>query len=105
MILRLRADIDKDVDIPVLRHQLAVLRRQVGKVRTRPADRTVLALPSRLLSRPHWPAFFVTPATLLRRHRDAVRRKWTYPTHRSRRPPVHGEIRTLVLLPAAENPC
>jgi putative transposase len=77
VVLRLRADIDKDVEILVLRHQLAVLRRQVGKVRTRSADQAVLALLSRLLSRAHWPAFFVTPATLLRWHRDAVRRKWT----------------------------
>lgn len=72
VILRLRPDIDKDVEILVLRHQLAVLRRQVGKVKIRPANRAVLALLSRLLSRPRWPVFFVTPATLLRWHRDAV---------------------------------
>jgi putative transposase len=51
MILRIRTDMDKEVEILVLRHQLAVLRRQVGKVRTEPADRTVLALLSRLLPR------------------------------------------------------
>jgi putative transposase len=63
MILRFCADIDKEVEILVLRHQLAVLRRQAGKVRTEPADRAVLALLSRLFPRPRWPAFFVTPAT------------------------------------------
>jgi hypothetical protein len=51
VVLRFRADVDKEVEILVLRHQLAVLRRQVGKVRTEPADRAVLALLSRLLSR------------------------------------------------------
>jgi putative transposase len=88
LVLRLRTDIDKDVEILVLRHQRAVLRRQVGKARTRPADRIVLALLSRLLSRARWPTFFVTPATILRWHRDAVRRKWTYPSHRGGRPPA-----------------
>jgi putative transposase len=93
------------VEILVLRHQLAVLRRQVGKVRTEPADRAVLALLSRLLSRARWPTFFVTPATLLHWHRDAVRRKWTYPPRRGGRPPVAAEVRALVLRLATENPC
>ncbi|MCW2862477.1 MAG: Integrase catalytic region [Actinoallomurus sp.] len=105
VILQFRTDIDKEVEILVLRHQLAVLRRQVGKVRTEPADRAVLALLSRLLPRARWPTFFVTPATLLRWHRNAVRRKWTYPSHRGGRPPVPAEIRTLVLRLATENPC
>jgi hypothetical protein len=104
LVLRCRADIDKDVEILVLRHQVAVLRRQVGNVRTPPADRAVLALLSRLLSRLRWPAFFVTPATLLRWHRDAVRRRWTYPSRQRGRPPVSVEIRRLVLRLAAENP-
>ncbi|GAB2810455.1 hypothetical protein GCM10027176_13850 [Actinoallomurus bryophytorum] len=105
VILRFRADVDNEVEILVLRHQLAVLRRQVAKVRTEPADRAVLALLSRLLSRGRWPAFFVTPATLLRWHRDAVRRKWTYPPRRGVRPPTAAKIRTLVLQLATENPC
>ena len=104
VILRFRADVDKEVEILVLRHQLAVLRRQIGKVGTTPADRAILALLSRLLSRARWPTFFVTPATLLRWHRNAVRRKWTYPSHRGGRPPVPAEIRTLVLRLATENP-
>ncbi|WP_395108132.1 integrase core domain-containing protein [Actinomadura sp. SCN-SB] len=104
LVLRFRADIDKDVEILVLRHQVAVLRRQVGQVRTSPADRAVLALLSRLLSRGRWPAFFVTPATLLRWHRDAVRRRWTYPPTQRGRPPISAEIRRLVLRLAAENP-
>ena len=105
VVLRFRADIDKEVEILVLRHQLAVLRRQIGKVKTEPADRAVLALLSRLLPRAHWPAFFVTPATLLRWHRDTVRRKWTYPSRRGGRPSVAAEIQTLVLRLATENPC
>jgi putative transposase len=105
VILRLRADVDKEVEILVLRHQLAVLRRQAGKIKTEPADRAALALLSRLLPRTRWPTFFVTPATLLRWHRDTVRRKWTYPSHRGGRPPVAAEIRTLVLRLATENPC
>jgi hypothetical protein len=104
VVLRLRADVQKDVEILVLRRQLAVLRRQIGKVRAEPADRAVLALLSRLLSRPRWPAFFVTPATLLRWHRDMIRRRWTYPTRRGGRPPTPTEVRTLVLRLASENP-
>jgi hypothetical protein len=73
----------KDVEIAVLRHQLTVLRRQVIRPRYTHSDRLVLAMLARLLPRERWSAFLVTPATLLRWHRDLVRRRWTYP-HRSR---------------------
>src|SRR5438552_17290787 len=69
---------DKDVEIAVLRHQLAVLHRQVARPRYAPTDRLILAMLARLLPRERWSAFLVTPATLLRWHRVLVRRRWTY---------------------------
>ncbi|MBO3753023.1 hypothetical protein J5X84_43860 [Streptosporangiaceae bacterium NEAU-GS5] len=49
LLLRLRGDAGKDIEILVLRHQLAVLRRQAGPLRPAPTDRAILALLSRLL--------------------------------------------------------
>jgi hypothetical protein len=54
------------VEIAVLRHQLAVLRRQVPRPRYTPADRMLLAALARLLPRERWVVFLVTPSTLLR---------------------------------------
>src|SRR5437588_11808860 len=79
---------DKDVEIAVLRHQLAVLQRQVAHPRYAPTDRLVLATMARLLPRERWSAFLVTPATLLRWHRELVRRRWTY----VRGPSVHRAL-------------
>jgi putative transposase len=98
-----RDDGAKDVEILVLRHQVAVLRRQVHRPKFESADRVVLAALSRLLPRARWPVFFVTPATLLRWHRRLIARQWTYPHARSGRPPVARQIRDLVLRLAAEN--
>src|SRR4029453_6212686 len=59
----------KDLEILVLRHQLAVLRRQIARPKLQPADRALLAALSRALPRSRWSCFFVKPDTLLRWHR------------------------------------
>ena len=95
----------KDLEILVLRHQLRVLQRTAGRPKLRPIDRVLLAAASRVLPRDRWVAFLVTPATLLRWHRELVRRKWTYRrTGRPGRPPIHPELRSLILRLARENP-
>jgi putative transposase len=94
----------KDVELLVLRHQVAVLRRQIHRPKLEPADRVILATLSRLLPRKRWSIFLVTPATLLRWHRQLIARHWTYPHRRAGRPPVAAEIRQLVLRLAADNP-
>ena len=63
----------KDLEIAVLRHHLIVLRRQVARPRYTPQNRVVLAVLARLLPRERWRAFLVTPATLLRWHRELAR--------------------------------
>jgi hypothetical protein len=93
----------KDVEIAVLRHQLIVLRRQVARPSYTPSDRLVLAVLARLLPRDRWSAFLVTPATLLRWHRELVRRRWTYP-HRHGRRGLDPAVVDLVLRLARENP-
>jgi hypothetical protein len=95
----------KDLEILVLRHQLRVLQRTASPPRLRTIDRVLLAAASRVLPRERWVAFLVTPATLLRWHRELVRRKWTYRrTGRPGRPPIDAELRALILRLARENP-
>jgi putative transposase len=90
---------------PCSAHQLAVLRRQVARPRYSQADRAVLASLARLLSRERWAIFLVTPATLLRWHRELIARSWTYPRHRRRAPnAVEDDVVDLVLRLARENP-
>jgi transposase len=96
----------KDLEILVLRQQLQVLRRKVGHPRFTALDRVLLAAAGRTLPRQRWPSLFlVTPQTLLRWHRELVRRKWTCRNERkSGRPPVDSEVVALVLRLARENP-
>jgi hypothetical protein len=94
----------RDVEIAVLRHQLAVLGRQVARPRYAPSDRMLLAVLARLLPRDRWRVVLVTPSTLLRWHRELVARRWTYPaTGRSRRG-LPGATVELVVRLARENP-
>ena len=67
-----------DLEILILRHQLRVLRRTSGPPKLRTVDRVLLAAASRAIPRDRWATFIVTPATLLRWHRQLVKRKWTY---------------------------
>ncbi len=97
-------DLSKDVEILVLRHQLKVLRRQAGRPRVRRLDRVVLAAASRVLPRPAWSSFMLSPQTLLRWHRELVRRKWTYRGKRCvGRPPLDPAACELILRLAREN--
>jgi putative transposase len=97
-------DLSKDVEILVLRHQLKVLRRQAGRPRLRRLDRVVLAAASRVLPRPAWSSFMLSPQTLLRWHRELVRRKWTYRRKcRVGRPPLDAAACELTLRLAREN--
>jgi putative transposase len=93
----------KELEIVVLRHELAVLRRHVRRPALRPADRLFLAAASRVLPRGKWSSFLVTPSTLLDWHRRLVANRWTY-ARRSGRPPIGGEVRALVIRLAHENP-
>jgi putative transposase len=87
----------------VLRHHLAVLRRQTPRPRLEPADRAPFAAVSLVLPRPRWSSFFVQPETLLRWHRRLVAGAWTYP-HRIGRPPLNPDVQRLIVRLARENP-
>jgi hypothetical protein len=75
--LRVRSNEWKELEIVVLRHELAILRRQTRRPAMAVRDRLFLAAASRLLPRARWPSFIVTPATLLRWHRRLVAKRWT----------------------------
>src|SRR2546428_4451059 len=86
-----------EVENALLRHQLAVLRRTVKRPPLRRRDRLLLAAASRLLPRGRWSVFLVTPQTLLRWHRELVRKKWGYRRRSAGRPPLDPDVRELVL--------
>lgn len=104
--LLVRRDLGKEVELLVLRHENAVLRRQVSRVHYRPVDRAWLAVLSRLVPRQRWVQIFpVTPATLVAWHRRLVSRKWDYTVRRQPgRPATAAAIKKLVIRMATENP-
>jgi hypothetical protein len=99
-----RGDAAKDLELLVLRHQLAVLRRQTPRPRLEPADRALLAAVSRVLPRSRWSCFFITPGTLLRWHWRLIAASWTYPDRQTGRPPLNPEVQQLIVRLAKQNP-
>ena len=87
---------ERDIELLVLRHQVKVMQRQVKRPRLRRLDRLLLAAASRAMPRGLWPSFVLRPETLLRWHRELVRKKWAYKRRgRPGRPPRRGSRSTI----------
>ena len=105
LALLARSDASKDAEILVLRHQLAVLARQVGRPRLTWADRAVIAALALRLPPVRRLGMLVTPGTILGWHRRLVTWRWTFTAARSPgRPSSPTGLRALVKRLAAENP-
>ena len=98
LALLARGDPAKNLELMVLRHQLAVLRRQVPRPRLEPGDRALLAATSRVLPRSHWSCFLVKAQTLRRWYRHLVAGSWTYPRREAGRPQLDQELQALIVL-------
>src|ERR1022692_2528828 len=101
-----RREVSKDAELLVLRHENAVLRRQISRVRYQPGDRLWLAALSWLIPRRRGgEGFAVAPATLRAWHRRLVAGKWDYTSRRRPgRPSTAAAIRKLVIGMATDNP-
>ncbi|MCU1662968.1 MAG: hypothetical protein JWR58_3033 [Pseudonocardia sp.] len=103
-MLLARTDAAKDIEILVLRHQLAVLHRKTPRPRMSWGDRAFIAALVRRLPRHRRIGLFATPATILRWHRRLVARHWTTHHRQPGRPTIPAGLRTLAVRLATENP-
>jgi putative transposase len=105
-LVRSRPAAARDIELLALRHEVRVLRRMAKRNRWWPGDRLVLSALSRALTRSDWGRLPIRPETLLRWHRELVRRKWVVLGRRRRmgRPPLAAESRELVRRLASVNP-
>lgn len=95
---------EREAEILVLRHLLAVLKRTNPRPRLRRRDRMLIAALSRMIQRERWSGFIVTPSTILRWHRELVARKWTFRHRKAGRPPLDPELVSLIVAMAKDNP-
>jgi transposase InsO family protein len=103
--LAVRSGRSKDLELIVLRHQNAVLRRQIPRPALTDDDRTLLGAIAAALPRRLRAGWIVTPETLLRYHRRRIAKHWTRPpARRIGRPPISAELRQLIMRLAKENP-
>jgi len=104
IVLHTRSDTSKEIEILVLRHQLAVLQRRTPRPRTSWTDRALIAALTRLLPVRRRLGLLVTPAAILRWHRQLITRRWTTKPVRPGRPAIPAGLRALILRLATENP-
>jgi hypothetical protein len=104
LVLRSRSDTTKEIEMLVLRHQLAVLQRRTPRPPMSWTDRAVIAALARLLPFRRRLGMLVTPATILRWHRQIIARRRTTRPARPGRPAIPAGVRALVLRLATENP-